>query len=146
LTKARCNCWLNEIDFAQMSRYKEKRWDLRCLYSSGGVPSSHSATVMGLAVAIGLGDGLGGPLLAIAFVLASVVCLFNLSLFVPHTKGVLTYFYGVITSELYLLTCLYLDRSACLEIQIADCLRMGLQVMYDASGVHLQAGRQAEVF
>jgi acid phosphatase family membrane protein YuiD len=23
---------------------------------------------------------------------------------------------------------------------------MGLQVMYDASGVHLQAGRQAEVF
>lgn len=70
--------------------YKEKRWDLRCLYSSGGVPSSHSATVMGLAVAIGLGDGLGGPLLAIAFVLASVV-------------------------------------------------------MYDASGVHLQAGRQAEV-
>ncbi len=96
-----------------MSRYKEKRWDLRCLYSSGGVPSSHSATVMGLAVAIGLGDGLGGPLLAIAFVLASVVCLFNLSLFVPHTKGVLTYFYGVITSELHLLTCLYLDRSAC---------------------------------
>jgi hypothetical protein len=32
---------------------------------------------MGLAVAIGLGDGLGG-LLAIASVLASRVCLFNL--------------------------------------------------------------------
>jgi membrane-associated phospholipid phosphatase len=105
LTKARCNYWLNESDFAKISRYKEKRWDLRCLYSSGGVPSSHSATVMGLAVAIGLGDGLGGPLLAIAFVLASVVCLFTLLLFVPHTKDILTYFYGVITSELHLLTC-----------------------------------------
>ncbi len=86
LTKARCNYWLNKSDFAKISRYKEKRWDLRCLYSSGGVPSSHSATVMGLAVAIGLGDGLGGPLLAIAFVLASVVCLFHPSAFCPTHK------------------------------------------------------------
>jgi hypothetical protein len=60
---------------------------------------------MGLAVAIGLGDGLGGPLLAIAFVLASVVCLFTPLLFFPHTKDVLIYFYGAITSELHLLTC-----------------------------------------
>ncbi|KAH7404187.1 hypothetical protein KP509_15G014200 [Ceratopteris richardii] len=54
------------------------------------MPSSHAATVMSLAVAIGLKDGPGGSLFAIALVLASVV-------------------------------------------------------MYDATGVRLQAGRQAEV-
>jgi hypothetical protein len=70
--------------------YKENRWDVRQLYGSGGMPSSHSATVMGLACAVGLREGLDGSLFAIAFVLASVV-------------------------------------------------------MYDASGVRLQAGRQAEV-
>jgi hypothetical protein len=49
---------------------------------------------MGLAVAIGLGDGLVG-LLAIASVLASRV-----RLFIPHTKDVLTCLqHGVITSE-----------------------------------------------
>jgi len=43
------------------------------LYGSGGMPSSHSATVTGLACAIGLREGLGGPLFAIAFVLACIV-------------------------------------------------------------------------
>jgi acid phosphatase family membrane protein YuiD len=70
--------------------YKEKRWDVKRLYGSGGMPSSHSATVMGLACAIGLREGPASPLFAIALVLASIV-------------------------------------------------------MYDASGVRLQAGRQAEV-
>ncbi|KAH7332452.1 hypothetical protein KP509_20G088100 [Ceratopteris richardii] len=54
------------------------------------MPSSHSATVMGLAAAIGIKDGPGGSPFAIAVVLASVV-------------------------------------------------------MYDASGVRLQAGYQAKV-
>lgn len=70
--------------------YKEKRWEVKRLLGSGGMPSSHAATVMGLAAAIGLKDGPGGSVFAIALVLASVV-------------------------------------------------------MYDASGVRLQAGRQAEV-
>lgn len=70
--------------------YKEKRWDAKRLIGSGGMPSSHAATVTGLAAAIGMKDGPGGSLFAIAIVLASVV-------------------------------------------------------MYDASGVRLQAGRQAEV-
>ncbi|KAG6557890.1 hypothetical protein Mapa_000067 [Marchantia paleacea] len=70
--------------------YKEKRWDVKRLLGSGGMPSSHSATVMALAVAIGLRDGPGSSVFAIALVLAAVV-------------------------------------------------------MYDASGVRLQAGRQAEV-
>ncbi|XP_071703201.1 uncharacterized protein [Rutidosis leptorrhynchoides] len=70
--------------------YKEKRWDLKQLLGSGGMPSSHSATVTALAVAVGFQDGIGGNAFAISFILACVV-------------------------------------------------------MYDATGVRLQAGRQAEV-
>ncbi|KAJ0631335.1 hypothetical protein HanPI659440_Chr17g0668811 [Helianthus annuus] len=70
--------------------YKEKRWDLKQLLGSGGMPSSHSATVVALAVAVGFQDGVGGTTFAIALVLACVV-------------------------------------------------------MYDATGVRLQAGRQAEL-
>ncbi|XP_030527429.1 uncharacterized membrane protein YuiD-like [Rhodamnia argentea] len=72
------------------SWYKERRWDLKRLVGSGGMPSSHSATVTALAVAIGFQDGFGGTSFAIALILALVV-------------------------------------------------------MYDATGVRLQAGRQAEV-
>ncbi|KAL8121346.1 hypothetical protein AgCh_018182 [Apium graveolens] len=71
------------------SWYKEKRWDLKQLVGSGGMPSSHSATVSALAAAVGYHDGTGGSLFAVALVLACVV-------------------------------------------------------MYDATGVRLQAGRQAE--
>ncbi|KAF5461131.1 hypothetical protein F2P56_020950 [Juglans regia] len=70
--------------------FKEKKWDSRRMFGSGGMPSSHSATVSALAVAIGLQEGAGGPAFAIAVVLACVV-------------------------------------------------------MYDASGVRLHAGRQAEL-
>lgn len=70
--------------------YKERRWDSKRLLGSGGMPSSHSATVTALAVAIGLQEGTGGSAFAIAIVLACVV-------------------------------------------------------MYDASGVRLHAGRQAEL-
>ncbi|XP_013619548.1 PREDICTED: uncharacterized membrane protein YuiD-like [Brassica oleracea var. oleracea] len=70
--------------------YKEKRWDLKRLVGSGGMPSSHSATVTALAMAVGLQEGFGGSLFAMAFILTSIV-------------------------------------------------------MYDATGVRLHAGRQAEV-
>lgn len=53
--------------------YKEKRWDSRRMLSSGGMPSSHAATVTALAMAIALQDGAGGPAFAIAVVLACVV-------------------------------------------------------------------------
>lgn len=72
------------------SWYKERRWDLKQLVGSGGMPSSHSATVTGLAMAIGFQEGFGGSHFAIALILACVV-------------------------------------------------------MYDATGVRLHAGRQAEV-
>ncbi|XP_041003082.1 uncharacterized membrane protein YuiD-like [Juglans microcarpa x Juglans regia] len=70
--------------------YKEKRWDSKRMLNSGGMPSSHSATVAALAASIGLQEGTGGPAFTIAVVLACVV-------------------------------------------------------MYDASGVRLHAGRQAEL-
>lgn len=57
-----------------MLRYKEKRWDSKRMLDSGGMPSSHSATVTALAVAIGIHEGTGGPAFAIAVILACVVC------------------------------------------------------------------------
>ncbi|GLT28337.1 hypothetical protein SLA2020_032780 [Shorea laevis] len=70
--------------------YKERRWDTKRIIDSGGMPSSHSATVTALAIATGLQEGTGGAAFAIAVVLACIV-------------------------------------------------------MYDASGVRLHAGRQAEL-
>lgn len=72
------------------SWYKERRWDFKQLVASGGMPSSHSATVTALATAIGFREGFGGSVFATAMILSCVV-------------------------------------------------------MYDAFGVRLQAGRQAEV-
>ncbi|CAN6464192.1 unnamed protein product [Victoria cruziana] len=69
---------------------RERRFDAKLLIGSGGMPSSHSATVTALAVSIGLQEGFEGSLFAVAAVMASVV-------------------------------------------------------MYDAFGVRLHAGRQAEV-
>ncbi|GFQ05098.1 uncharacterized membrane protein yuid [Phtheirospermum japonicum] len=43
------------------------------MLGSGGMPSSHSATVTALATAIGLEEGAGGASFAIAVVLACVV-------------------------------------------------------------------------
>ncbi|KAL4570125.1 hypothetical protein LXL04_025776 [Taraxacum kok-saghyz] len=80
----------NWISFSRTCRYKEKRVDLKQLVGSGGMPSSHSATVIALASAVGFIDGIGGTTFAIALILACVV-------------------------------------------------------MYDATGVRLHAGRQAEV-
>ncbi|XP_059666433.1 uncharacterized protein LOC132312186 [Cornus florida] len=53
--------------------FKERRWDSRMMFNSGGMPSSHSATVTALAMAIGLQEGVGGSAFAISVVLACVV-------------------------------------------------------------------------
>ncbi|XP_078431003.1 uncharacterized protein LOC144702876 isoform X2 [Wolffia australiana] len=76
--------------FLKTFRYKEKRWDSKRLIASGGMPSSHSATVTALAMSIGLQDGTRASSFALAVVLAAIV-------------------------------------------------------MYDASGIRLHAGRQAEI-
>ncbi|KAL5224026.1 hypothetical protein ABZP36_010665 [Zizania latifolia] len=53
-------------------RYKENRWDARLLVGSGGLLSSHSATMTALAIAVGLQEGFGSPLVATAAIFASV--------------------------------------------------------------------------
>src|SRR5579875_878103 len=52
-------------------RYRELK--LGRLVSSGGMPSSHSALVTGLATATGRITGLGSPMFAVAAVLAGIV-------------------------------------------------------------------------
>lgn len=52
---------------------KERRLVLSRLVSSGGMPSSHSALVTGLATAVGRVMGISSPAFAIAAVLAGIV-------------------------------------------------------------------------
>lgn len=63
-------------------RYKENRWDSKRLLGSGGMPSSHSATVAALSVAVALQDGAGSSAFAISLVLAAIVHSFFLSFFI----------------------------------------------------------------
>lgn len=51
----------------------EKKWDLGRFFGSGGMPSSHSAMVVSLAMMVGGLYGFDTPLFAIAFVLAVIV-------------------------------------------------------------------------
>lgn len=50
-----------------------RRWNWQLLFSSGGMPSSHSAAVTALATAIGIADGLDSHLFAISVVFAIIV-------------------------------------------------------------------------
>ena len=52
---------------------KEKFSFTRLLFSNGGMPSSHSATVMALSVAALLGEGVGSPAFAICAILSIIV-------------------------------------------------------------------------
>lgn len=51
----------------------ERRWDLGRFFGLGGMPSSHSAVVCGVAAAVGIQMGFYSVEFAIAFVLACVV-------------------------------------------------------------------------
>ncbi len=51
----------------------KKIGNFRQFYTSGNMPSSHSACVMGLATVVGLRDGLDSALFGIAFLFACVV-------------------------------------------------------------------------
>lgn len=56
-----------------VQRILKGKWNPRLALSTGGMPSSHSATVAALATAIGISEGVGSVFFAIAFVLAGVV-------------------------------------------------------------------------
>ena len=51
----------------------ERRWDLRLLTASGGMPSSHSACVMACTASLGKLHGFTGPMFAVAAVLSAIV-------------------------------------------------------------------------
>jgi len=48
-------------------------FDLAYFTSTGGMPSAHTATVSGLATAIGLTNGFNSPAFALAFTLAGII-------------------------------------------------------------------------
>lgn len=53
--------------------WRSRQLNWLVLFSTGGMPSSHSALVTSLATATGIQYGFGGPLFAIATVLALIV-------------------------------------------------------------------------
>ncbi|MGI6512703.1 MAG: divergent PAP2 family protein [Catenisphaera adipataccumulans] len=53
--------------------YKSGHWDLHWVIASGGFPSSHSSTVTGLAMAIGIQEGFNSALFAVTAVFAFIV-------------------------------------------------------------------------
>lgn len=90
----------------QMIRYKEKRWDSKRMLDSGGMPSSHSATVTALAVAVALQYGTSGPVFAIAVVLACVVRIIRkpFSFFLLLCRNFFIYFFVSLFCEMFLLS------------------------------------------
>jgi len=53
--------------------FKERRWRFGLIFSTGGMPSSHSAFVASLATTIAIRQGIDSIYFAIAFCLAAVV-------------------------------------------------------------------------
>ncbi len=52
---------------------RHKKVDFRRFVGSGGMPSSHSSTVMALSVGIGLTEGFSSSIFAVSFIIALVV-------------------------------------------------------------------------
>ena len=53
--------------------FSQKKFNWKMMFSNGGMPSSHSATVMALCTACAVQEGLYSPYFAIAMVLAIIV-------------------------------------------------------------------------
>ena len=52
---------------------RDRKLDMKLMFASGGMPSSHASTVAALAISCARLHGVGSPLFAITFILASVV-------------------------------------------------------------------------
>jgi acid phosphatase family membrane protein YuiD len=50
-----------------------REWDWSLIFSSGGMPSSHTALVTGMSLGVGLQEGFASPLFAVAGVVAMIV-------------------------------------------------------------------------
>jgi uncharacterized protein len=53
--------------------FQTHRWNWSLLVQAGGMPSSHSALIVGITHATGLSVGFGSPLFALAFAMAMIV-------------------------------------------------------------------------
>ena len=67
-------CWLSaQVIKVIFYAVRNRHFSFQRLVGAGGMPSSHSATVCGLAVAVGRTCGLASPMFAIAMIVAAVV-------------------------------------------------------------------------
>lgn len=64
---------LAQVVKLMLYRLVEGRWELERVMETGGMPSSHSATVAALAIGVGITEGFGSAVFAIAVVLAVIV-------------------------------------------------------------------------
>ena len=65
--------FLAQILKLPMCYLRSKEWDWSLLFSTGGMPSSHSAVVTAAATGIGYYVGFDTPLFGLAFAIASIV-------------------------------------------------------------------------
>ena len=55
-----------------LALHRTHTWDFTYLFSTGGMPSAHSALVSGLAVSVGLTEGFGSPVAVVAMTMALI--------------------------------------------------------------------------
>ena len=77
----------------------ERKFSLKLMFSNGGMPSSHSATVMALCSACAVKEGFASPYFAISVVLAVIVM--NDALGVRYETGEQAKILNKITKELF---------------------------------------------
>jgi acid phosphatase family membrane protein YuiD len=69
-----CLAWfLAQVSKLVIVLLRERKIQLAYLTSAGGMPSSHSAVVVALAMRVGMDEGVRSPIFAVAFVFAGVV-------------------------------------------------------------------------
>ncbi|HOV12750.1 MAG TPA: divergent PAP2 family protein [Spirochaetota bacterium] len=61
------------IEIVKRNKFKTKDFIFRALLGTGGMPSSHSASITSVAVSIGITSGFGSPIFALAFVMVFIV-------------------------------------------------------------------------
>jgi len=65
--------FLAQVIKIPMEYYRTRRWDWSMLLDAGGMPSSHSALIVGATLAIGLYYGFDQPLFALGVAISMIV-------------------------------------------------------------------------
>lgn len=61
------------IDIVKRNKIKTKDFIFRALLGTGGMPSSHSATITSVTISIGIASGYASPVFALSFVLMIII-------------------------------------------------------------------------